>query len=332
MTTAGTKGMTESVLWPRLRDYWLPVAFSEEVGDKPLPVRLLDERLAICRLGDEVAAFYDLCIHRGTPISLGRIENGEVVCAYHGWSYNAEGRCTRIPSVPSAHPIPKKACLTRYRAQERYGLVWVFMGEGEPRAPIPAFPPLEDPSFHVIFRDKRHWDCSAARAIENFFDFGHFAWVHDGILGTRDQPIPPEVTLERDGDELRFSASRPASEHHAVHAVDHRNNYRVIRPFSIHQWKVEPDGKTEAFCYTVMPVSAGECNRFFMTARNYEGGPYGGDQHAELQNIVAEQDRVIVESQRPEELPLDLTEELHIKGPDAPALQYRKMLGELGVE
>ena len=154
--------------------------------------------------------------------------------------------------------------------------------------------------------------------------------MHDGILGTRDQPIPPEVTLERNGDELRFSASRPASEHHAVHTVDHRNNYRVIRPFSIHQWKVEPDGKTEAFCYTVMPVSAGECNRFFMTARNYEGGPYGGDQHAELQNIVAEQDRVIVENQRPEELPLDLTEELHIKGPDAPALQYRKMLGELG--
>ena len=130
MATFSTKGMTESVLWPKLRDYWLPVAFSEEVGDKPLPVRLLDERLAICRLGDEVAAFYDLCIHRGTPISLGWIENGEVVCAYHGWSYDAEGRCTRIPSVPPEHPIPKKACLTRYRAQERYGIVWVFMGEG----------------------------------------------------------------------------------------------------------------------------------------------------------------------------------------------------------
>ena len=175
-------------------------------------------------------------------------------------------------------------------------------------------------------------NCSAARAIENFFDFGHFAWVHDGILGDRNQPIPPEVTLTREDNELHFSATRSASQSHAVHAVEHKNNYRVTRPFSIHQWKVEPDGKTEAFCYTVMPISSGECDRFFMTARNYEGGPYDGDKHAELQNVVAEQDRVIVENQRPEELPLDLTEELHIKGPDAPALQYRKMMGELGVE
>ena len=203
-TVAG--GITESVLWPKLRDYWLPVAFSDEVDDKPLPVRLLDEPLAVCRLGDRVAAFQDLCIHRGTPISLGWIKNNEVVCAYHGWSYNADGRCTRIPSIPPEHPIPKKACLTQYQTKERYGIVWVCMSEKEPRAPIPDFSPLEDPNFHVLFRDKRHWNCSAARAIENFFDFGHFAWVHDGILGDRNQPIPPEVTLKREDNELHFSA------------------------------------------------------------------------------------------------------------------------------
>jgi vanillate O-demethylase monooxygenase subunit len=329
MKNTQPRGMTETVLWPKLRDYWLPVAFSDEVGQNPLPVRLLDDRLALCRLGDHVACFQDLCIHRGTPISLGWIEGGEVVCAYHGWSYNHEGKCTRIPSIPSEHPIPKKACLTKHHSQERYGIVWVCLGE--PRAPIPEFPPLEDPSFHVIFKDKRTWKCSAARAIENFFDAGHFAWVHEGILGDRAHPIPPSFTIERDAEELRFWADREADAH-AVHAVSHRNNYRVIRPFAIHQWKVEPDGKTEAFVYVVMPVSAGECNRFMITARNFVGGPYGGDQHAELQNLVAEQDRVIVENQRPEELPLDLAEELHVKGPDGAALQYRRMLAELGVE
>ena len=67
--------------------------------------------------------------------------------------------------------------------------------------------------------------------------------------------------------------------------------------------------------------------------RNYEGGPYAGkEKNFELQDLLAEQDRAIVENQRPEELPLDLTEELHIKGPDAPALQYRKIMGELDVE
>jgi phenylpropionate dioxygenase-like ring-hydroxylating dioxygenase large terminal subunit len=336
MAMAARKGMTETGLWPQLRDYWLPVAFSDEVGEKPLAVRLLDERLALCRLGargghgGEVAAFLDLCVHRGTPISLGWIEGEEVVCAYHGWSYNREGRCTRIPSVPSGHPIPKKACLTRYKARERYGIVWVCLGE--PRAPLPEYPPLEDPEFQVIFRDKRRWACSAARAIENFFDFGHFAWVHEGILGDRDHPIPPQVTLEREGEELRFWADRSVDSTHAVHSVSHRNHYIVTRPFSIHQWKEEPGGNIEAFIYVVTPVSAGECQRFMFTVRNYEGGPHAGDSHADLQNLVAEQDRVIVENQRPEELPLDLAEELHIKGPDAAALAYRRFLGELGVE
>ncbi len=49
-------------------------------------------------------------------------------------------------------------------------------------------------------------------------------------------------------------------------------------------------------------------------------------------NLIVEQDRVIVERQRPEELPLDLAEEFHLKGPDAMALVYRRALGELGVE
>ena len=106
MPTAARKGMTETGLWPQLRDYWLPVAFSEEVGEKPLSVRLLDERLALCRLGGEVAAFYDLCAHRGTPISLGRIEGEEVVCAYHGWSYDARGPVHEdsLGPVRASHP------------------------------------------------------------------------------------------------------------------------------------------------------------------------------------------------------------------------------------
>jgi phenylpropionate dioxygenase-like ring-hydroxylating dioxygenase large terminal subunit len=334
MESAAAKGMTETGLWPQLRDYWLPVAFSEEVGEKPLAVRLLDERLALCRLGGreghggEVAAFYDLCVHRGTPISLGRIEGEEVVCAYHGWSYNREGRCTRIPSVPSGHPIPKKARLTQYKARERYGIVWVCLGE--PRAPLPEYPPLEDPGFHVVFRDKRKWTCSAARAIENFFDFGHFAWVHEGILGNRDHPIPPEVTLEREGEELlKFWADETAD---ATHGVSYRRNYIVTRPFSIYQSKVETDGKAEALIFVCQPLSAGACHRFMFVTRNYEGGSYEGESNADLQDLLAEQDRVIVENQRPEELPLDLAEELHIKGPDALALAYRRFLGELGVE
>ena len=75
-------GMRESDIWPALRGYWHPVAYAHEVpDDKPFQVTLLGERLAVCKLGNTYRAFYDLCIHRGTRISLGWIEGDEV-----GWA------------------------------------------------------------------------------------------------------------------------------------------------------------------------------------------------------------------------------------------------------
>lgn len=320
--------MREGDLWPTLRHYWHPVALADEVGEKPAGVRLLDERIALCRLGGRVRAFHDLCIHRGTPISLGWVEGETLVCAYHGWSYRADGRCVRIPSLPPEHPIPKKACLTSYPAQEKYGLIWVCPSE-TPRAPIPEHPALADPEHRVVVRDRRNWKCSAARAIENFVDFAHFPWVHEGILGEREHPRTPDVQVVRAGEELRFGFANLPDR---IHPVSHTRNYRLTRPFSIYQWKDEAGGRRETLTFVCSPVSAKECARFLLITRNY--GPHSGGEEEveEFVNLIAEQDRVIVENQRPEELPLDLTEELHLKGPDAVALWYRRFLNEIGVQ
>ena len=61
----------------------------------------------------------------GRPSPWGWVEGETIVCAYHGWAYDADGKCVRIPSIPPEHPIPKKACLTHYPAAERYGIIWV---------------------------------------------------------------------------------------------------------------------------------------------------------------------------------------------------------------
>ncbi len=99
--------MRESALWPKLREYWHPVAFSEDVDDGPISVTLLDDRIAVCRLGGEVKAFHDLCIHRGTPISLGWVEGEEIICAYHGWAYSGDGRCVRRSQGVNATVLAK---------------------------------------------------------------------------------------------------------------------------------------------------------------------------------------------------------------------------------
>ena len=349
--------MHEGDLWPALRENWHVVALSDDVGEKPVSVRLLDERVVLCRLGGRVRAFQDLCVHRGTPLSLGWVDGEELVCAYHGWSYASDGKCTRIPSVPPGHPIPKRACLTRYLAEERHGLIWVCLSES-PRAPIPDAPELGEPGYHVFFKQKHYWKCTAARAIENFVDLGHFPWVHEGILGERDRPLTPDMKVERDGESLRFGYQNISD---GLHGAAHKRMYRLTRPFTIYQWKVEGEGRAEVYLFSVTPHSARDCTRFLIIARNYdldapeivqgpvraENGEYwlgdgssaksvragnGLPEYANALDTIAIQDQPIVENQRPEELPLDLAEELHLKGPDVVAIAYRRFMAELGVD
>lgn len=341
--------MKESDLWPVLRHYWHPIALSAELGDGPIAVTLLDERIAVCRLAGRVRAFQDLCIHRGTPISMGWVEGKVLVCAYHGWAYGGDGRCVRIPSVPAEHPIPKKACLTSFQAREKYGLIWVCLSE-TPRAPIPECPEYDDPSYRPFLLQKKSWKGSAARVMENFLDQSHFAWVHEGILGDRSDTLAPEMDLNRNGEEFVCGFENIPT---PIAPFPHRQTYRVNLPFSCHMSKAEHDGRTKVLFVLGLPHSARLSTRFLIGIRNYDletndiiHGPIivtDDDVKAEVldesvrevvrnHEIVFEQDFVIVEHQRPEELPLDLTEELHVKTPDAAAIEYRRMLKEIGVD
>jgi len=83
--------------WRALSPFWYPVAFSHEVKDQPFAAKLLDERLVVFRTGNgEASVARDLCLHRGAPLSSGRLERGELVCKYHGFRYDASGQCVGI--------------------------------------------------------------------------------------------------------------------------------------------------------------------------------------------------------------------------------------------
>ena len=83
----------------------------------------------------------DLCIHRGTALSLGSLEDDCLACAYHAWHYDAEGACVKIPQQADAR-IPPKARIPCYRALECYGIIWVALRD--PIFPLPELPELED--------------------------------------------------------------------------------------------------------------------------------------------------------------------------------------------
>src|ERR1700756_5681618 len=112
-----------------LGNYCVPIATSGDVAGPPKAFTLLGERLVAFRDAEGVSVFKDLCIHRGAALSGGKIENGRLVCPYHGWAYDHSGACVHIPSLPPGAPIPPRARAISYAAREAYGLVWVALSE-----------------------------------------------------------------------------------------------------------------------------------------------------------------------------------------------------------
>lgn len=324
----------EEALHVAMRRFWHPVMWADDLADGPAAATLLDEPIVVVRLGAEVAAFRDLCVHRGTALSLGWVDGEHLICAYHGWTYNRDGVCTRIPATHGDN-IPRKARLTRYRAQERHGLVWVCLTDAEPTMPIPEFPEFADPTYRTIKIPSYDWACSAARRVENFVDFSHFPWVHEGILGDRARPEIPDHEVVRNETMLRFELgieepANPLKADVADGKVQREpSTYTLSMPFTVHLDQPLPDERHFVLFLATSPVGAKQTRSFTWNARNYQLDPSEDQGFIEFQQTILEQDRVVVESQRPEELPIDLTQELHIRGVDRVSIDYRRWLAEL---
>ena len=324
-----TVASVNAVSFRALRDFWHPVAFSDDIGPEPHGAVLLEEQLCLWR-DDEgrPVALRDLCVHRGTPLTLGWVESGQIVCGYHGWTYRRDGTCTRIPSIPADRHIPPKARVDSYHVEDRHGIVWVCLGE--PRAGIPEFPEHGDDRYHTFMVEQEDWNANAARLIENFVDTAHFAWVHDGLLGRRDEPEVPPITVTSLGNtiEVELEMAVKTDVHVGASSVIWD---QVTLPFTVRQVRRDPFGGNHVVFLAVSPVSRTTLRRFSYKLRDFDLDE-PDDRFIAKSKLVSEQDRAIVERQRPEELPVDLTAELHIKGPDDAALVYRKALAGLGVD
>jgi methylxanthine N1-demethylase len=323
----------EARLYRALRRFWHPVCWADELGEKPIAARLLDEPLVLARLEGGVRAFRDLCVHRGTALSLGWVEDGCLVCPYHGWTYDDAGVCRRIPASHGTN-IPAKARIQPFAAVEHAGLIWVCLEE--PAMPLPDFPEWGDDAYRLIRIPQYDWHCSAARRVENFVDFSHFAWVHEGILGDRSRPEIPDHDVYRTDATLwfRLGIVEPSNDLKgdtgATETIQREpSHYTITMPFTVRLDQPLEDDRHFVLFVASCPLSAKETRNFTWNARNYELDPARDQGFVDFQQVILEQDRVVVESQRPEELPIDLSEELHIKGVDRVSIDYRRWLGEI---
>ena len=183
---------------PAFREYWYPIAYSHEVGAGPRPFRVLGDDYVAWRPrdGGAVQAAVDECPHRSARLSQGWVEDGCLVCPYHGWRFDHGGACVHVPSNGDDVPVPPRAHVQSILADERYGLVWVCVGI--PREPIPVLAEL-DAGYTLIHEMMETWAASAPRIVDNALDVSHVAWVHRASVGSSAAPRLGEFQVERRG-------------------------------------------------------------------------------------------------------------------------------------
>jgi len=130
-----------------LRRYWHPVALSSEAERAPRRVRVLGENLVIYRDGGgRVGLLHERCAHRGTSLYYGKTTDNGIRCCYHGWLFDAEGHCLEQPCEPGGGAHRDKVTQPWYPVQERYGLVFAYLGPIDCMPPLPRFDTFENPA------------------------------------------------------------------------------------------------------------------------------------------------------------------------------------------
>ncbi|MGE0829322.1 MAG: Rieske 2Fe-2S domain-containing protein [Hyphomonadaceae bacterium] len=216
-----------------LRRYWWPIAVSDEVKDLPLKVRLLGEDFILFRdKQGRAGLLYPRCIHRGTTLFYGRVEEEGIRCCYHGWLFDTQGRCLEMPCEPNGGEN-----LHRYRqpwhpVEERYGVVFAYIGPLEERPPLPRYDLLEDledgkytlyvDGHHYLASDPEHIDHNWVQKAENTMDPWHVYILHSNMNRRQFHEFfrfRPKVTWEYTDLGVRCVSERVA-EGNVIHRVN----------------------------------------------------------------------------------------------------------------
>ena len=162
-----------------LRRYWQPAALSDELmsGRPVVPVRLLGEDLVLFRDSEgKLGLIGRHCPHRGADMCYGRLEDNGLRCPFHGWHFDRSGQCVEQPGEPEGSRMHEQIKTASYPVVEKNGIVWAYMGPGEPPA-FPNFDCFRAPDTHV-FAFKGLWECNWLQALEVGIDPAHASFLH----------------------------------------------------------------------------------------------------------------------------------------------------------
>ncbi len=207
-----------------MRRYWHPVALSSEATARPRQVRILGEDLILFRDGcGRPGLLTPRCAHRGTSLFYGRVDANGIRCCYHGWQFDVQGRCIDQPCEPGGGLHKDRVFQPWYPVEERYGLVFAYMGPPDKRPVLPRWDVLETlgPG-EVLFAHHTSYGSPEAAEMEvvpwnwlqdweNIMDPFHVPILHTSFSGAQFAPemaIMPDVTWEYTELGMRYIAHR----------------------------------------------------------------------------------------------------------------------------
>ncbi len=315
-----------------LNSLWYAVEFSNAISTSPKLLKILGRELVLYRTGDgQIQAMDNACIHRGAALAKGSIEGDCIVCPYHGWQYQQNGDCVNIPSQSPATSIAKQAKMTTYPVREKYGWIWLFLGGGEPGEliSISNFPQLESGGFRSI-QGKFYWNANYERVLENGLDFAHAPFVHAGAFGNPNLPEIEDLVIENYPEGASATVYLAATPPQGLWKLLVRGERKPIKTrtgfFLPNLTFLEvylPFGQLTIWTAHV-PINANTTVSKWINFRSFFTGKWA-DLDAYNRTIkIFEQDKPIVESQRPQIIPTDLNGEIYVAA-DALQLQYRKL-------
>jgi len=306
-----------------LTNLWYGIEFSKEISSKPKQLLVLNQKLVAWRKADgKPVLMQDLCPRCGASLTLGKVVNDSIVCAKDGVSVGADGVSLNQPSL----------FVDAYPAEDRHGWLWGFMGDLDEseRIPIPDLPYLHDHETYKHIYGNFQWDVFYARALENGVDAAHTPFVHGGAFGNPDEPEIEDYEVEHPAP----YSSRATIHFHpqpskGLWARLYKSEQKQVR--TVVQWWLPnisllevhiPLGDLIVFNAHTPVTDHVTVSKYIALRTFFKGNWADKDAHRRVLNIFG-QDKKVVEAQRPELLPYDIGEELHVKS-DAIQIEFRR--------
>ncbi|MDR3522526.1 MAG: aromatic ring-hydroxylating dioxygenase subunit alpha [Acetobacteraceae bacterium] len=318
-----------------LRKFWYATVPLHTLTDGPVPFRLMGEDIVIfLDENGEPAALADRCCHRTAKLSKGWVDAGKIVCGYHGWTYDRDGKLVRIPQFDADTVLPRHS-VPRHHCVGRYGYAWVALDD--PLLPIFDVPEDSDPAYRRIFQFDQTWNCAAMRMMENSFDNAHFSFVHKNTFGIATAPKPKKYEIE-ETDYGFYAASlieilNPPIAHQVTGSTaetterNMRNAWYL--PFCRRLDMEYPSGIRHIIINSATPIDDGRIQLVQLLYRNDTEADCPTEKLIEWDAVIIEEDREVLESTDPDAI-LDVSRKIEQHMPsDRPGMIMRRRLLEL---